>query len=130
MCHADGTGTCKKALSRIVLTVVVRTRSVYSVKAVGAAVLGERLRGLRRSRNETLREVAASAAMDPALLSKIERGQRLPTTDQLTALARHLRVAEAGLQAERIAVDFCTRYGDSAYSREAVRIIQEALTGD
>jgi transcriptional regulator with XRE-family HTH domain len=90
--------------------------------------LGRRLRSLRKEKKETLREVAASASMDPAILSKIERGQRLPTTEQLKALARHLEDKEEGLQAERIAIEFCSRYKDSPYINEAIQIIQKMTT--
>lgn len=39
-----------------------------------------------------LRQVAAAMEMDQALLSKIERGERMPTKDQVIRLAKFYRV--------------------------------------
>lgn len=39
-----------------------------------------------------LREVAAAVEMDQALLSKIERGERMPTRDQVIRLAKFYEV--------------------------------------
>ena len=107
------------------LTSCVMTIIVHTMKAEVVGMLGNWLRNLRNQRGETLREVAASAHMDPALLSKIERGNRLPTAGQVSGLARHFGVAEDELQAQRIAVDFLGRYGDSPFARRAVSIIRE-----
>ena len=65
--------------------------------------------------------------MDPALLSKIEHGSRLPTQAQTTGLARYLGVPEAYLQAHRIAVDFLTRYREGIFAREAIAVIREGF---
>jgi transcriptional regulator with XRE-family HTH domain len=51
--------------------------------------LGDLLRRARTERGEPLRVVAAAAGIDSTLLSRIERGERLPTEPQLHALAAH-----------------------------------------
>jgi len=51
--------------------------------------LGDLLRRLRTDRGEPLRVVAAAVGIDSTLLSRIERGERLPTAPQLQALAAH-----------------------------------------
>lgn len=49
--------------------------------------VGTILRNLREAKNLLLREVAASISIDPTLLSKIERDERLPTREQVKALS-------------------------------------------
>ena len=65
--------------------------------------LGQMLRDLRIAAGEKLRIVAAAADMDPSLLGKIERGQRLPTPGQCIALARHFSVPATQLEGARMA---------------------------
>ncbi len=50
--------------------------------------LGEMLRSLREGKGLLLREVAAILAIDPSLLSKIERGTKNPTRDHILKMAR------------------------------------------
>jgi transcriptional regulator with XRE-family HTH domain len=89
--------------------------------------MGAWIRDLRQSSDKTLREVAAAAGMDPALLSKIEHGYRLPTPKQVEGLARHFGVSESDMQAQRIAVEFLTRYGDSSVVQHAIAVINKAI---
>jgi len=49
--------------------------------------VGNVLRELRESQGLLLREVGAALSLDPTILSKIERDERLPTRDQVKALA-------------------------------------------
>lgn len=49
--------------------------------------IGAILRNLREAKSLLLREVAASIAIDPTLLSKIERDERMPTREQVKALS-------------------------------------------
>lgn len=49
--------------------------------------IGEILRELRESKNLLLREVGAKLSIDPTILSKVERDERMPTKDQVKALA-------------------------------------------
>ena len=50
--------------------------------------VGELLRELREKEGLLLREVAAAINIDPALLSKIERCDRLPTKGQINDLSQ------------------------------------------
>lgn len=50
--------------------------------------IGQLVRDLREKKQLLLREVAAEIEIDQALLSKIERSERLPTKDQVIRLAR------------------------------------------
>jgi len=115
-------------IGRPPLTMYVRTNIVQFMNPNHDSALGGRLRALRKECGETLREVAASAGIDPALLSKIERASRLPTAEQVTSLSNHFGIAEDNLQAQRIAVDFISRYGEQQYVRLAIPIISQAFS--
>jgi transcriptional regulator with XRE-family HTH domain len=54
--------------------------------------LGELVRDLRDRNGFLLREVAAKIEIDQALLSKIERGERMPTKEQVLRLAKFYNV--------------------------------------
>ncbi len=49
--------------------------------------IGQMLRELRDGKNLLLREVGAKLSIDPTILSKIERDERMPTKEQVKALA-------------------------------------------
>ena len=49
--------------------------------------IGEILRELREGKDLLLREVGAKLSIDPTILSKIERDERMPTKEQVKALA-------------------------------------------
>ncbi len=49
--------------------------------------IGDTLRALRESKGLLLREVGAELSLDPTLLSKIERNDRMPTKEQVSALS-------------------------------------------
>ena len=48
---------------------------------------GTILRELREEKGLLLREVGAKLSLDPTILSKIERDERMPTREQIKALA-------------------------------------------
>jgi len=50
--------------------------------------LGERLRQLREKKGLLLRQVAAAIEVDTAMISKFEKGERKPTREQLSNLAK------------------------------------------
>lgn len=54
--------------------------------------IAEIIRELREKNGLLLRQVAAVIEIDQALLSKIERGERLPTKDQVVRLAKFYKV--------------------------------------
>lgn len=59
--------------------------------------IGETIRELRESSGLLLREVAAKTEMDTALLSKVERGERLPTREQVLKLSHLFKADEKKL---------------------------------
>lgn len=81
--------------------------------------LGQLLRQLRADRGEPLRIVAAAARMDSTLLSRIERGERLPTPAQLEALALHLGADPTELETLATASRLLRRHGSDSVIRAA-----------
>ena len=60
-------------------------------------LLGEQIRDCRAASGLLLREVAAALNIDPSLLSRIERGEKHPTREQVIHLAKILKVNENDL---------------------------------
>lgn len=52
-------------------------------------LIGKKFRELRESKNLPLRKVAAVIDIDQAILSKIERGERYPSKDQIILLGEY-----------------------------------------
>lgn len=59
--------------------------------------LGEKIRTIRESKSLLLRQVAAYLEIDTALISKIERGERRLTREQVIKLAKFYKVADEKL---------------------------------
>ena len=68
---------------------------------------------------------AAAAGMDSALLSKIENGRRLPTQEQLAALAKFFKAPVGLLEMRRVSEDMMRRYGDHPHFAAATAILRE-----
>lgn len=56
--------------------------------------LGQKIRELREKQNFLLRQVAAHLEVDTALVSKIERGERNASKQQVIDMARFLKANE------------------------------------
>ena len=56
--------------------------------------LGQKIRELREKQNLLLRQVAAQLEVDTALMSKIERGQRNASKQQVIDIAKFLKANE------------------------------------
>lgn len=59
--------------------------------------LGDTIRKLRENKKLPLRIVSAYLDIDQAILSKIERGQRKATREQVVKLAEYFKVKESDL---------------------------------
>lgn len=59
--------------------------------------LGEKIRALRETKGILLRQVAAYLEIDTALISKIERGERRLTREQVIKLANYYNVTDEEL---------------------------------
>ena len=90
--------------------------------------LGQFLRELRKERNETLHQVSKGTDIDSPLLSKIERGERLPTLDQLKRLSKFYKVSEASLKVKHTAEKILKEYGVNDTTYDAIQLVNEQLT--
>jgi transcriptional regulator with XRE-family HTH domain len=65
----------------------LRTPSSHASEPLWREVLGQRLRELRRERQEKLTETAGRAGISPQYLSEVERGRKEPSSEMIAALA-------------------------------------------
>lgn len=86
------------------------------------------LKNLRQSRSETLHRVSKEADIDSPLLSKIERGERLPTDEQLRRLATHFDIRYDELQVQLVAQRILREHGTTADTYRAVKLIEAFLS--
>ena len=80
---------------------------------------------MRQEKGLALREVAAAADMDTAHLSKAELGQRLPTAEQVTKLAKFLKADATLMEAKRVAEKVMQEITASSAGAEALTILRE-----
>jgi len=72
--------------------------------------------------------VAAAIGIDSTLLSKLERGDRLPTDAQVANLAAYFGVPVDELVAQVIAERIVADYGDKSATLRAIKIVKERLS--
>jgi transcriptional regulator with XRE-family HTH domain len=85
---------------------------------------GEKLKSIRADRGETLHMVAMGTNIDMTLLSKFERGERLPTNNQVQRLAGHFDLDQKQLAVEATAGKILTEYGYNEITYGAAMYIQ------
>jgi transcriptional regulator with XRE-family HTH domain len=88
---------------------------------------GEKLKSIRSDRGETLHMVAMGTNIDMTLLSKFERGERLPTNNQVQRLAGHFDLDQKQLAVEATAGKILTEYGYNEITYGAAMYIQEKM---
>jgi transcriptional regulator with XRE-family HTH domain len=89
--------------------------------------IGEKLRELRKQKGETLNNVSEASGVDLTILSKIERGERLPTQDQLSNLANYYKYDETELKTLLVAEKIIKDYGISEETQKAINIVEEQI---
>ncbi len=89
--------------------------------------LGKYFRQLRNEKMETLHQVAKGTDIDSPMLSKIERGDRIPTLDQLKKLCTYFNVKEADMKVMHTAEKIIKEYGINETTYEAVRMVCEQM---
>lgn len=90
--------------------------------------LGQRFRELRANKGETLHQVSMGTDIDSPMLSKIERGERMPTLEQLKKLCKYFKVSESDLKVMHTAEKIIKEYGVNKITYEAVRMVEEQIT--
>ncbi len=89
--------------------------------------LGEFIRKLRSERKLPLRIVAAGLDIDQAILSKIERGKRQPSRDQVLKLAGFFGCDEKELLVLWIADKVIFELADEEFAKEALQVAEAEI---
>src|SRR5260221_4239423 len=88
---------------------------------------GETIRTLRKQQGEPLRVVAAAIEIDSTLLSKIERGDRLPTEIQIRRFAAYYQIPVEELAALVIADKILAEHGSHQVTLQAINLVRERM---
>jgi transcriptional regulator with XRE-family HTH domain len=96
---------------------------MVSLKSSGR--LGSRIRIKREQLRLKVRQAAAQMDMDASILSKIETGKRLPTDDQLSAIAECLTLHLGGLQECLVAERILHEYQNNPAFPNALKMVAE-----
>src|SRR5512139_2780789 len=75
---------------------------------------GFRLRQLRHERRETLGHVSEATGLAMAMLSRVQRGERLPSPESVEAPAKHFGLPVDDLMSDTILNRMLTRYGPAS----------------
>jgi transcriptional regulator with XRE-family HTH domain len=86
--------------------------------------VGELLRKLREEQKQLLREVAAGIGIDQALLSKIERGERLPNKDQVLKFAKYFKTEKNELIIAWLSDRLVNELEDEDLAKDALKIAE------
>lgn len=89
--------------------------------------LGETIRKLREEKQLPLRAVAAVLGFDLAILSKIERGQRKPTREQVVKLAGYFKVKENDLLVAWLSDKLVYEVEDEEMGLKALQVAEEKV---
>lgn len=92
--------------------------------------LGATLRKLRGDKQLPLRTVAAFLNIDQAILSKVERGQRKPTREQVVKLAGYFKVKENDLLVAWLSDKLIYEVEDEEMALKALQMAEEKIAYD
>lgn len=90
--------------------------------------LGHTIRKLREQKELPLRIVAAFLDIDQAILSKVERGQRKPTREQVIKLAGYFKVKENDLLVAWLSDKLVYELEDEEVALRALQLAEEKVT--
>lgn len=89
--------------------------------------LGNSIRKLREERDLPLRTVSAYLNIDQAILSKIERGQRKASREQVVKLADYFKVKETELIIAWLSDKVVDDVEDEKYALQAIHVAEEKI---
>ena len=89
--------------------------------------LGETIRKLREEKELPLRTVAAFLDIDQAILSKVERGQRNATREQVIKLAEYFKVKESDLLVSWLSDKLVYEVADEQVALKALQVAEEKV---
>jgi transcriptional regulator with XRE-family HTH domain len=88
---------------------------------------GDNIRKLREDKELPLRTVAAFLDIDQAILSKIERGQRKSTREQVVKLAEYFKVKENDLLIAWLSDKLVYEVEDEDIALKALQVAEEKV---
>lgn len=121
MLKTSATNLCSTGLQFINLTNYVKIQS-FKMDS-----LGDTIRKLREDKELPLRTVAAFLDIDQAILSKIERGQRKPTREQVVKLAAYFKVKENDLLVAWLSDKLVYEVEDEDMALRALQVAEERV---
>jgi transcriptional regulator with XRE-family HTH domain len=89
--------------------------------------LGETIRNLREKRELPLRTVAAYLDIDQAILSKIERGQRYASREQVIKLAKYFATNEDDLLIAWLSDKLLNEVVDEKLALKAMQVAESKI---
>lgn len=90
--------------------------------------LGETIRKLREEKELPLRTVAAYLDIDQAILSKIERGLRNATREQVVKLAEYFKIKESDLLVSWLSDKLVYEVAEEKLGFEALQVAEERVS--
>ena len=100
---------------------------LVKIKYINLKTTGEIIREKREEKGLLLRELAASLKIDSAILSKLERGERKPTKEQLIKIAKLLGLDQKELILSWISDKIVYEIADEKYGVEALKIAEKKV---
>ena len=89
--------------------------------------VGNYIRDLRKQKNLTLHQVSKKTDIDSPLLSKIERGERLPTNQQIINISFCFGTSESDLFTMVIAEKIIKEYGENKITYDALKLAEKKI---
>jgi len=89
--------------------------------------IGEYIRRLRENKGESLRKVAAYLDVDQAILSKIERGKRKATKQQIVKLAKYFGEDKKKMLIVYLSDRILYEVQEEDYAKEALKIAEKRI---
>jgi HTH-type transcriptional regulator, competence development regulator len=121
MLKTSATNLCSTGRQSINLTKSVKTDK-FKMDS-----FGDNIRKLREEKELPLRTVAAFLDIDQAILSKIERGQRKPTREQVVKLAEYFKVKENDLLIAWLSDKLVYEVEDEDIALKALQVAEEKV---
>ena len=88
---------------------------------------GDKIRALRESKSMLLRELASEIKIDQALLSKIERGERIATKKQAISIAVFFKVNREEFLSQWLGEKIAYELKDEELASEALKVAEEEI---
>jgi transcriptional regulator with XRE-family HTH domain len=88
---------------------------------------GTILRELREAKGLLLREVGAKLSLDPTILSKIERDERMPTKEQVKALSKFYKEQKNEIIIAWLSDKVVYEVQDEKFALQAMQVAEEKI---